>query len=345
MGRIGRALRLVDDVQQLALTSLSSPWVTGSLEPIVWADVFGTDWAGPITRDAAMSVPAMARARHLLCSAVARSPIHRYVGADLAPSDPRWLVRTDGMVSPFHRMLWTVDDLLFTGWSLWAVERNADGFPGRADRVPPGTWQFSTNGRAVQIDNTEVDPSTYLLIPGPHEGTLTFAGRTLRTAAELEGAVAIAARSPLPAVDLHQTTDVELDQTEIDALVSRWVDARRGANGGVGYTNSAVEARVLGSHSEHLLIEGRNASAVDVARVAGIPAAMIDATNAGASLTYETTAGRNAEFLDYGVLPYMLAISSRLSQDDVVPAGSRVAFDTSELTGPLPTATGPTTED
>ena len=59
---------------------------------------------------------------------------------------------------------------------------------------------------------------------------------------------------------------------------------------------------------------------------------MLDATTAGASLTYETVAGRNAKFIDYGVALYLEPIEARLSMDDVVPRGQRVAFDLSDFT-------------
>jgi hypothetical protein len=79
--------------------------------------------------------------------------------------------------------------------------------------------------------------------------------------------------------------------------------------------------------------------------VASMPAAMVDATTAGASLTYETTAGRNAELLDYGLNLYMDAITARLSMDDVVTPTQSVRFDTTQLRAAQPSPTGPTTED
>jgi hypothetical protein len=72
---------------------------------------------------------------------------------------------------------------------------------------------------------------------------------------------------------------------------------------------------------------------------------MLDATSAGASLTYETTEGRNQQFLDYGAQLYMDAITARLSQDDCVPRGHRTAFDTTHFTSLTPSPTGgPTNE-
>jgi phage portal protein BeeE len=111
------------------------------------------------------------------------------------------------------------------------------------------------------------------------------------------------------------------------------------------FTNSAIEARDHGGAAETLFVEGRNAASVDMARLVGIPAAMIDATAAGASLTYETTQGRNAEFLDYGTSLYADPIAARLSLDDIVPAGQRVEFDTSVSTAITGAGTTAPTED
>ena len=82
-----------------------------------------------------------------------------------------------------------------------------------------------------------------------------------------------------------------------------------------------------------------------MARLVGLPASLVDATAAGASLTYETSAGRNQQAVDYGFAAYMAALAGRLSMDDVVPRGQHVAWDLSDLTGLATTPTGPTLED
>lgn len=320
-----------------------SPYAPNGLTSIVWADIFGVD-AHPVNRAEAMAVPAVARARHLLTTTIARLPLRAYRTDILVDPQPTWAYRTDGPVSPYHRMLWTIDDLIFTGWSLWGVERDTEGHVTSAGRVPVERWEFTDTG-GLTVDELPVAADSAVLIPGPHEGILCFAGRTIRAATAQENAYATAARTPVPAIELHQTTDVAITDDAIAALVDAWAAARRGENGGVAYTNNAVEVREHGSAPEQLLIEGRNAAAVDVARDVGIPAAMIDATTAAASLTYETTAGRNQQFIDYGLSAYMTPVSARLSQDDVVPRGQRVAFDLEDLIGPTPSPTGPPTAD
>lgn len=300
------------------------------LNSVVWPDLIGVENL-PLQRAEAMTVPAVARARRLLCATVARLPMHAYRGDDLLGDQPRWTDRTDGPLSPFHRLLWTMDDLMFYGWSLWGVRRDFDGVVIAADRVAYDRWSFDAAGR-IEVDGELVADSSVILIPGLDEGLLVFAARTIRHASALIRAATVAAETPSAQLELHQTNDAPMTDDDISQLVSAWAAARRGTNGGVAYTNSGIEVKEHGAASEHLLIEGRNAAAVDVARAAGIPASLIDATGPSASLNYETASGRNVEFVDYGLAPYLSAISARLGMDDMVPRGVRIQFDLSDFT-------------
>lgn len=338
----------LDDRYRVVSPQLASPWAPtpDQLQSIVWADLVGADYA-PLTRAAAMSVPAVQRMRNLLCGSIARMPLVDMIGDQEAPTQPPWMQRTDTDLPPFHRMLWTVDDQLFYGWSLWAAARGAssDGNPIlQARRVPWHRWDFGSDS-TILVDNEPVQAGQAILLPGPHEGILTLGAVALRQAADNLAAAANAARNPSAHIWLHYQGDKPLSPDEKATLVGDWAKARRGENGGVAYTNKMVEVKELGTHEGSLLIQGRNADAVDVARMGNMPAAMLDATAAGASLTYETTEGRNQQFLDYGAQLYMDAITARLSMDDVVPRGHRSAFDTSEFTSLTPTPTGAPTED
>lgn len=332
------------------VAQIASPFVPypSHLQAIVWADIFGAD--ALLSRDTAMRVPAVARSRHLICPTIASFPLVTFRGADQVDPQPTWISNA-GPMSPWHRMLWTIDDLIFVGWSLWHVERGADNFPLSAERLPTHLWQFSADGRSIE---TALSPDgimrparadDVILIPGPHEGILTFGGDAIRQAAALATRTRQAAEQPNAQVELHYTGDQELTQPQIDALVENYARARRGEFGGVGFTNKWTEIEEHGAAQEHLLIEGRNAASVDVARAVGIPASMIDAVTASAGLEYNTGESRNGQFIDYGLNAYMRAVTARLSMDDVVPHGQSVRMDTAEWRDELPAATGPVTED
>jgi hypothetical protein len=227
--------------------------------------------------------------------------------------------------------------VLFSGRCLWYVTRfsapdpqTGRRFPTRILRVPLSRWAFADDGTIVDVDMKPIDADRVRVILGPHEGLLVNGAVTIRTAAELERNAADIAARPFR-LELHQTTDVTLTPAERAELVAA---ARRALadNNGILWTNAAVETKDHALGSEALMIAARNASALDVARHASMPGAMIDATSEGASLEYATTETRNAQWIDYGLALYSDAVAARLSMDDVVPAGQSIRFDLDALT-------------
>lgn len=290
-----------------------------------------------LSREQAMSVPALARARGLLTTTIARLPL---VSIDDAGNDagntPEFITNTAGPISPFHRMLWTVDDLFFYGWSLWVAERDNAGHVTTAERIPYTRWAMDSDGY-VTVDNTRVAEADIILIPGISEGILTGGASTLDQALRLHRAAARAAENPSAQVELHQTNDRPMNEDEVRRLIDRWMQARRGENGGVAFTSAGIEVKEHGTSNEHLLIDGRNAVAVDIARLAGMPATMLDATLSGSSLSYQNTAARMSELVTFGLAPFMAAIAARMSQNDVTAPAITLRFDLDETFSDLTT--------
>lgn len=336
---IGTGLPIVGPPLQLG-----SPWQdTSHLAAVVFSDIFGVDVPRPVTRAEAMAVPAGARARHIICTTIARTTVRAYRGGQVlnAPAAPAWVERTDGVMSPYHQKLWTADDLVWYGWSCWSRENGADGWPLRTSRLPIGSWTMDEQHR-VKVDRGDgkgfqfVPANSVILIPGPHEGLLSFAQGTIRHGSDLQRAAQRAAANPAAHIVLEQDTGTPLPSDSADdkvftikKLISLWAKARRGQDGGIAYTPPGIKAKELGTFDRHLLTEGRNANAVDFARHASLPADMVDATTKG-SLVYQNRVDNDRRGLDYGIGAYMAAITARLNQNDVTPAGQRVAFDVEE---------------
>lgn len=292
------------------------------------------DMRSDVTRATAMSVPAVARARRLIVGSIARCPLEARTEGRRADKQPLWLTRTDGVQSPFFRMAWTIDDLMFYGWSLWALERDFDGAVIRADRVPFQMWDIDADG-TIKVNGKRADDSEVCLIPGIDEGLLKSSSAAIRHAAELNRLAQRSADTPAAQIDLHQTGGPPLNRDQIKELIDGWAAARRGQNGGIAYTSQTIEAKEMGKTDAQLLVEGRNAAALDVARAAGVPGAMIDAHTAGSgNVTYANATARNTELVDYALAPYMAAVAARLGLDDMVPRGWAVAFDLTDLTSP-----------
>lgn len=348
-GRTSLTAAAVAPVQVGIQSPMSEP---DTLSAVVWADLTGRD-AAILDRAAAMAIPAMARQRHLICGVGARCPLRLVDTTTYTPGtpppivadQPAWLTQGSGSLSAYHRMLWTLDDLIFHPFAVWEVEREGDRPDGDivwADRVPTERWEVERDTDRLLIDGRPVEEHQVLILPGPHEGVLQFGAKSLTRTIDNLDAAARAAKMPNAWLEIHYSGDEPLTPEQKAEVRADWAAARRGENAGVALTNKWTEIKEHGTHEAQLLIEGRNADAVDVSRLVSSPAAMADATSAGASLTYETTSGRNVQFLDYGASLYMDAIGARLSMDDVCQPGQGVAFDVSRLTVVQPTETGGT---
>lgn len=311
--------------------------------------IVAPDWfpnAGRPTRAQAMRIPTVNRARRTICNSVARMPLAAYSGDSKIANQPAWIDRTDGPVSPYHRMLWTVDDILFYGWSAWAVQRDDAGMVSAADRIPFDAWRFRDEDGAVlftDADGEEFQASegSVILIPGSDEGLLIGSDTIIQHATDLLSSAAKAMRNPSAYLELHQTNDVVISDTDRERIISAWQKARAGENGGVAFTSAGIEVREHGAPLEHLLVEGRNAASLDVARAMGIPGLVVDATTEGASLNYQTSESKARDLIDYGLSAFMSPISARLGMDDVVPEGISIKFDLEDVIGPSGTAGTP----
>jgi hypothetical protein len=340
---VGRALGLRSGTSQMGVRSAFSQ---GGLEKLVYSDLFGV---APtiISREEGLSLPAVAKARAVLTGQISRWPLVVLDANGPAAVQPDWLQRTTGEVSPFHRMLLTVDDLLFMGWSLWAVERDAPSVEGailEAERLAPDRWQMLADGE-LRVDDKPVDEWAVILIPGPQPGLLDLASRTLRGGVELERSWVKRAKNPIPAINLQEVEEGRTTRDEAVETVKAWAQARDDENGAIAFTPASLKVEALGEINAQLFVEGRNFFRLDVAAMTNIPGAILDASQAEASLTYTTQEGNRSEFATMTLPYWMGAIEGRLSQDDVVPRGQRVRFDLTDAYAATTAPTGPTTRD
>lgn len=331
----------------------SSPYSTPpELPPFVITDLLEPETIAklPLSRSQAIAIPAVSKARNLLISTISKFPLVALnTAGPLAPKDqPTFLYRTNSAVTPYERMAWTIDDLIFYGYSLWLVRRGADDGSGRrpildAEWCPPNQWTI-TDGN-IRVDEQEIDSDNVILFNSPFEGLLNVAARTIRGAADVEASWVGRARNPIPLIELHLLEDTELTPEEIKAqIVDPWAKARASENGAIGYTPSTFEVRTHGEVKAELMVEGRNAIRTDIGSFLNIRASMLDGTMGIDSLTYTTNEGEKNSFYEFDLPFWTDPITARLSMDDVVPRGVRVRFDMYDAYH-QPLNTGTPTED
>jgi hypothetical protein len=175
------------------------------LTQIVIDDIFG-DMPELVDRANAMKVPAVTRARDLLVGSIADLPLIAYRGDERLATQPTWAYRTD-IVTPWHRMAFTIDDLLFYDCSLWLRQNDAEGFLLNATRVPIESWAVDGDGR-ILIAEEPVDAKDVIYFPGPTGGGLLQNGRdTIRGARAIDRAWVARTRSPIPPTLFQQTQE------------------------------------------------------------------------------------------------------------------------------------------
>lgn len=330
------------------LAGIVSPWAeVGNLAPMVIADVLGDAAASiPMTRAQAITIPAVAKVRNLLVSTIAKFPLVALDKDTELTTQPTFLYRSDTAVSPYERMAWTVDDLLFYGYSLWVVKRGAGDSPKGgpiidAQWVPMDKWTITSG--YILIDEEPVDEAEVILFNSPFEGLLTVGSRTLKGARDQEASWTGRARNPIPVIELHQLDD-ELTPAEVKDFVDEWAKARKSENGAIGYTPPSIEIRTHGEVKADLMVEGRNAVRTDIGSFTNIRASMLDGTIGIDSLTYTTKDGERNLFYEFDLPFWTDPIEQRLSLDDVVPRGQRVRFNKYDAFN-LPINTGVPEED
>lgn len=148
----------------------------------------------------------------------------------------------------------------------------------------------------------------------------------------MEKAAARAARNPTPHTVLQQKQGQPITREQAREIVEEWSAARQNENGPISFANSNVEPVFHGQYDAHLLTEGRQYSAIELARLTGIPAILLDAGATDSTIRYSNVDARNIELVDYCLDSFMTPIAARLGMDDVVAPGQYFTFDTSGLT-------------
>jgi hypothetical protein len=327
-------------LQMPVAPGLESPNQTSSLAKVVYAEYF-TGEIGEVTRASALQIPALKKAHDVLLAAVAGMQLIEKEGE--AVVDQPWLYSTSSGISPWHRMAYIFDDLFFYDWSAIAVQRDSFGQITDGIHIPFGRWSVDESG-IVSVDYKPAADREVILIPGNGTGGVLVAGApTIKGAAALQRAWIGRAQNPIPLLVLQQQSDDEIDDDEIEELIDAYSAARTSPTGAVAFADNRIKPEALGVVDASLFENGRNAVVLDIARLTGVPASILDGSQSTASLTYSTTEGKRNEFDDYALPIWTDPIQARLSMDDVSAKGRVIRFDHSARNAiAAPAITAPT---
>lgn len=287
-------------------------------------------------RALAMSVPAVSRARNIICGTIGSLPIEQYnklTGAHVEPQ--RVINQPDPRVSGFVVYNWLAEDIWFYGVGYGVVldmYSVTDGGKVRSwtrvspDRITPITNSRSTEILGYRLDGIETPPSgigSIIRFDGFDEGFLNRAGKTVAAAVYLENAAVNYAKEPVPSMVL-KSNGTNLPAERVSALLAAWKTARQ--NRSTAFLNADVDLKPVGFDPKSLqLTEARQYVALEIARAAGIPAYFISAEQT--SMTYSNSISERRSLVDFSLRPVLSAIEKRLSMPDFVPQTLEVRFD------------------
>ena len=319
---------LFPQVQTAKPTKVSD--VAAALTPVQISDSVYNILGGATntTRQLAMSVPSVARARNIICGTIGSLPLttfNRITGQYVDPH--RVINQPDPRVAGFVIYNWLAEDIWLYGAGYGQVLEmysSTDGGRVRAwTRVSPERVTVDTDFRNTEITGYKVDGSSVPLqgvgslirFDGPDEGLLHRAGKTIAAAVYLENAAVNYAKEPAPSMVL-KSNGTNLTAERISALLSAWKTARQSRS--TAFLNADVNLEQFGFDPKSMqLAEARQYVALELARACGIPAYFLSAETT--SMTYSNAVSERRSLVDFSLRPILKAIEERLSLPDFVP--------------------------
>ena len=284
-----------------------------------------------VSRHDAMTCSSVARARNLICGTVASIPLEYYskkTGEVIAA--PRWVNQLSENQPSFVTLTWIVDSLLFYGQSFLLIKSrySEDGRPASFEWIANNRVTFTTDTYGLHvtqyyIDANPVSMDDIVTIQGFDEGVLDRGGRTIQAAIDVERAAAQNSANPQPAGFL-KNTGADLPPNEVQGLIQAWKRARQ--NNSTAYLTSTLDySPVSFSPRDMMYNDAIQNLSTQVARMMNVPAYYLSADQ-NTTMTYANVQDERKQFYALSIEPYVQAIQSRLSMDDISTSGHEVRF-------------------
>ena len=287
-----------------------------------------------VDRETAMSLPAIVRCRNLIAGTIASIPLHLYrKSTDERLGSPKWLEQPSKSQPRSVTLAWTIDSLLFNGVAYWRVLElyQDDGRPARFEWIAPQrvsiqadpdnfyVTQYYIDGKAVPMDGL----GSLITFQGLSEGILDTGATIIWQAYKVQQAAYNAAASPTP-TGIIKNTGADLSENEVAALLAQWKSARQ--RGTTAYLTSTLDYMPSQFSPKDMgyvdLIQNLT---TQIARLCNVPAYYLSADENN-SMTYANVQDERKQLISLALQPFITAIESRLSMDDITNSQNYVRF-------------------
>lgn len=292
-----------------------------------------------ISRAEALAVPALKRARDMICAGIGQFPLV-LIGPDGKQQDWSLLSQPEAGVAPSVTWTRVIEDLLLyeRAW-LKVTHVGWHGKPAEVIKLDPATITVQPSYVYFPEGSAKVWPEIpgVIRIDSPNGGLLT-ASTAIRMYIFLQR-VALRAAAGMPPADwftpadgadpvgipVGDETQDEADNRAVREILDNWYMSRQ--LGETAFIPAALDYHRDGFNPEQLqLSASREFAVTEIARLTGIDAEELSVSTT--SRTYFNGQDRRRTRLEDVLGPYMTAVEGRLSMEDVTPRGYQSGFDT-----------------
>jgi len=288
----------------------------------------------------AQSIPTVNRAADLMASMIGCLDLQQYTmqwtGEEYEqiylPGES-WMSQPDPRVTRNFIMANTFRDLFYHGRAFWATtSRYSTGFPATFTWLPAanistmdqGGPQWFGPSDQIMFNGIELDSTNVVQFLSPIPGLLYQGARALSIAIRLDQSAERFANNEISAGYLQQRGGEPMSSEDLGELAGAWANARR--QNSIGALNEFVEWHEFQSDPSKLqLVEAREYSALELARVANIPPYMVGIGTTG--MTYNNAQQARQDLYLFGAKPFMDCIQETLSMNTILARGRHVKFD------------------
>ncbi|GAA4155940.1 phage portal protein [Gryllotalpicola daejeonensis] len=286
----------------------------------------------------ALGLAAAYRCVSIITTALGQMDIEVLRGSDIIDA-PVWIRQPDISQSRAAFIEQTATGLALHGNAYWLVTKDAFGRVQNVKVLDPRmvtiTWTqdgtvtgYNWNGQTLTPD--QVYHLALLRLPGdPYGlGPIQADQRGLRGAIDARDFASARFNGPTPQRGYLSVNEF-LDDDQIDQAKTAWIESMQADNdialltGGATWNDTSLTA------VDAQWIEGRQYDTNEVARLFGIPGALIDAPAAGGSMTYSNVVQMWSQFVRFGLSNFYREIEEAFSW--LLPRGTTARFDVEGL--------------
>jgi len=155
------------------------------------------------------------------------------------------------------------------------------------------------------------------------EGILAVGGSTIKAALDAQKAASVALETP-SATGFLKNSGADLTPAEVSGLLAAWKRARQ--NNGTAYLTSTLDYQTTGFSPKDMgYTDAIQNLATECARLCSVDPYYVSASM-NTTMTYANVQDERKQMVALTLQPYVSAIESRLSMDDVSTAGHYVKF-------------------